>query len=77
MADQPTPVFRVGRHQRLAIEVVDDPAQLAVLEEKFRRSRRLPARRGWRLVAAVAATLAVTLLVGVLIGRFLLAGNSP
>jgi hypothetical protein len=77
MADQPIPPFRVGRPQRLTVEVVDDPAQLAVLEEKFRRSRRQPARRDGRLVATVAAALAFTLLVGVLIGRFLLAGNSP
>jgi hypothetical protein len=77
MADQPAPVFRVGRHQRLTVAVVDDPAQLAVLEEQFRRSRRLPRGRRWWLAAAVTAALGITLLVGVLIGRFLLAGTSP
>jgi hypothetical protein len=70
--------------QRLEVEAVEDPAELAILEEKFRQfspremerrereaeQRQRPAQR-IRLASWVGAVV-VALLIGILIGRFLL-----
>ena len=71
MPNEPAETALGGPLQEFDDRVVDDPSKLAALQKQLRRSPRQTPRLWWWVTAGAVL---ISLLTGLLVGRFFLAG---